>query len=64
MYTTLTLDQVYLAIGYYLRHRESVDAYVRRTDQEAERLRQEWEAEHPLYCNLLNHSLHAQRSAI
>lgn len=47
MYTTLTLDQVYLAIGYYLRHRETVDAYVRRMDEEAERLRQAWEAEHP-----------------
>lgn len=47
MYTTLTLDKVYLAIGYYLRHRESVDAYIRRMDEEGERLRQEWEAEHP-----------------
>lgn len=47
MYTTLTLDQVYLAIGYYLRHREAVDAHIRRMDEEAERLRREWEAEHP-----------------
>lgn len=30
MYPTLTLDQVYLAIGYYLRHREPVDAYIDR----------------------------------
>ena len=29
MYTTLSLDQVYLAIGYYLRHRETVDEYIR-----------------------------------
>ncbi|MDX1992016.1 MAG: DUF433 domain-containing protein [bacterium] len=47
MYTTLTLDQVYLAIGYYLRHRETVDAYIQRMDEEAERLRREWEREHP-----------------
>ena len=47
MYTTLTLDQVYLAIGYYLRHRESVDDYILRMDTEGERLRREWEAEHP-----------------
>jgi uncharacterized protein (DUF433 family) len=47
MYTTLTLDQVYLAIGYYLRHRETVDDYIRQMDKEAEQLRQEWEAEHP-----------------
>jgi uncharacterized protein (DUF433 family) len=47
MYTTLTLDQVYLAIGYYLRHRETVDDYIRQMDAEGERLRQEWEAKHP-----------------
>jgi uncharacterized protein (DUF433 family) len=47
MYTTLTLDQVYLAIGYYLRHREIVDDYIRRMDEEAERLRRDWVAEHP-----------------
>jgi uncharacterized protein (DUF433 family) len=47
MYTTLTLEQVYLAIGYYLRHRETVDDYIRRMDEEAEGLRREWEAEHP-----------------
>lgn len=47
MYTTLTLDQVYLAIGYYLRHPDTVDAYIRCMDEEAERLQREWEAEHP-----------------
>lgn len=47
MYTTLTLEQVYLAIGYYLRHRETVDDYIRHMDEEAEELRREWEAEHP-----------------
>ncbi len=47
MYPTLTLDQVYLAIGYYLRHREIVDEYIRSMDEEAERLRREWEAQYP-----------------
>jgi uncharacterized protein (DUF433 family) len=47
MYPTLTLDQVYLALGYYLRHRESVDTYIRQMDAEAEKLRREWEAEYP-----------------
>jgi len=47
MYPTLTLDQVYLAIGYYLRHRETVDDYIRQMDEDAERLRREWETEHP-----------------
>ena len=44
MYPTLTLDQVYLAIGYYLRHRDTVDTYIRRMDAEAAHLRQAWEA--------------------
>ena len=47
MYTTLTLDKVYLTIGYYLRHRQEVDEYIRLMDEEAERLRQEWEAQYP-----------------
>ncbi len=47
MYPTLMLDNVYLAIGYYLRHRDTVDAYIRRMDEEAERLRREWEAASP-----------------
>lgn len=47
MYTTLTLDQVYLAIGYYLRNRETVDAYIQRMDKEGKRLRREWEAKYP-----------------
>lgn len=46
-YTTLTLENVYLSLGYYLRHRDEVDAYIQRIDEEAERIRQEWEAEHP-----------------
>ncbi len=47
MYPTLTLDQVYLAIGYYLRHRDTVDTYIRQMDEEAERLQQEIEAQYP-----------------
>lgn len=47
MYTTLTLDQVYLAIGYYLRHRETVDVYIEKMEAEAKRLQAEIEAEYP-----------------
>lgn len=47
MYTTLTLDQVYLTLGYYLRHREAVDRYIRQIDDEAEQLRHEWETKYP-----------------
>jgi uncharacterized protein (DUF433 family) len=47
MYPTLTLDNVYLAIGYYLRHRDAIDAYLRRMEAEAEALRREIEANQP-----------------
>lgn len=47
MYTTLTLDQVYLAIGYYLRHRETVDAYIAQMEAEAKLLQAEIEAKYP-----------------
>lgn len=47
MYPTLTVDQVYLAIGYYLRHRDLVDDYIRRMDVEAQAIRQKIEAEYP-----------------
>ncbi|MEQ8675580.1 MAG: DUF433 domain-containing protein [Aggregatilineales bacterium] len=47
MYPTLTPDQVYLAIGYYLRHRETVDAYIRRMEEEAEHLQRVLENEYP-----------------
>ncbi len=46
-YSTLSLDDVYLAVGYYLRHRDELDAYLRQQETEAEQLRREWEAEHP-----------------
>ncbi len=47
MYPTLTSDQVYLAIGYYLRHREPVDVYIRRMEAEAAQLQQQIEADYP-----------------
>jgi len=47
MYTTLTPDQVNLVIGYYLCHREGVDACIQRIDEEGEWLRREWEAQNP-----------------
>jgi uncharacterized protein (DUF433 family) len=46
-YPSLSLDDVYLAMGYYLRHRESVDAYLRAQEAEAERGQREDEAQHP-----------------
>lgn len=46
-YPSLSLDDVYLAIGYYLRHREAVDAYLREQEKEAEAFRRDHEAKHP-----------------
>lgn len=45
MYTTLSLDDVYLVLGYYLRHRAEIDAYI--AVQEA--LVQKAEAEDLIY---------------
>ena len=36
-YPTLTLEEVYGAITYYLHHRAAVDRYVRASDEDAER---------------------------
>lgn len=46
-YPSLSLDDVYLALGYYLRHRDEVDAYLRDQEAEAETFRQEYERDHP-----------------
>jgi uncharacterized protein (DUF433 family) len=46
-YPSLSLDDVYLAIGYYLRHRAEVDAYLRQQEAEAEAFQREYEAAHP-----------------
>src|SRR5690349_18876713 len=46
-YPSLSLDDVYLAIGYYLRHREAIDEYLREQEAEAEAFRRQYEAENP-----------------
>jgi uncharacterized protein (DUF433 family) len=46
-YPSLSLDDVYLAIGYYLRHREAVDTYLHEQEAEAEAFQREYEANHP-----------------
>lgn len=43
LYPTLNLDDVYLVIGWYLRHRNQVDAYLARREGEVARLREEIE---------------------
>jgi uncharacterized protein (DUF433 family) len=63
-YPSLSLDDVYLAIGYYLRHRDSVDDYLRQQEAEAEEFRREVEAKHPptLTREVLLARLKARRS--
>jgi uncharacterized protein (DUF433 family) len=46
-YPSLSLDDVYLAVGYYLRHRDEVDTYLREQETEAEAFRLEHEAKQP-----------------
>lgn len=40
-YPSLNLADVYAVIGFYLRHRQSVDLYLREQQQESDRVRQE-----------------------
>lgn len=44
-YPTLRLADVYQVLGYYLLHRDAVDAYVARREREAGRLREKIEAD-------------------
>jgi len=46
-YDTLVLADVYAVIAYYLRHREEVQAYLKRRHEEAESMRAKIEAERP-----------------
>ncbi len=46
-YPSLSLDDAYLAIGYYLRHRDDINSYLRQQEAEAEAFRETYEREHP-----------------
>jgi len=43
-FPTVPLTDIYAVIAYYLAHRDEVDAYLKRRDEEGERIRQEIEA--------------------
>jgi uncharacterized protein (DUF433 family) len=43
-FDTVTLAEVYAAIGYYLRHRVEVDAYLAQRDAEGEAMQREAES--------------------
>jgi uncharacterized protein (DUF433 family) len=46
-FTTLNLGDTYAVIGYYLRHREAVEDYLRHQEQQAAAVRRENEARFP-----------------
>jgi uncharacterized protein (DUF433 family) len=46
-YDTLALADAYAVIAYYLRHRDEVQAYLKRRAEEADALRAKIEAERP-----------------
>ncbi len=46
-YSSLRLADVYSVIGYYLRHRTEIQAYLQQREKEAERLRQQIETRWP-----------------
>ena len=64
-YPVLSLDDVYLAIGYYLRHRNEVETYLHQQEAEAEAFRQAYEREYPpkLTRAILLERLEAKRKA-
>lgn len=43
-FDVLPLNDIYAVIAYYLAHQDEIDAYLQRRDEEAERIRQEVEA--------------------
>ena len=46
-FSTVPLTDIYAVVAYYLAHRDEVDAYLKQREEEAQRVRQEWEAEYP-----------------
>ncbi len=62
-FPVLNVADVYQVIGYYLHNRAEVDAYIQRQHEEGERLRREWEKEHPstLTREVLEARLEAKR---
>src|SRR5438067_4899031 len=46
-FDTLTLADVYSTIGYYYRHKDEVEAFLREREAEAARWREFWESRMP-----------------
>lgn len=60
-YSSLSLSDVYLTIGYYLRHRNAVEAYLHQREQLAESVRQNLSSVQP-NLSLIRSRLLAQQS--
>jgi uncharacterized protein (DUF433 family) len=43
-FPTISLTDIYAVIAYYLAHRDELDAYLKRREEEAERIRQQVES--------------------
>ncbi|PSR18387.1 hypothetical protein C8255_07625 [filamentous cyanobacterium CCP3] len=46
-YSTLSLSDVYNTIGYYLRHQDAVDIYLKQREQLAEAVQQQFDSVQP-----------------
>jgi uncharacterized protein (DUF433 family) len=57
-YPALTLEQVYGTITYYLGHRQAIDAYLKKEEQEYEQLRQAARQVNPALINKLTKARH------
>ena len=61
-YSTLSLSDVYTTIGYYLRHRDAVEAYLDHREQLAESVRQRLSSIQPDLSPIRSRSLAQQQS--
>jgi len=62
-FQTLTLEQVYGAIAYYLGHKQEVDAQIQRNREKFEELREQWRATHPSLYEKLKAAAEAETTA-
>jgi len=60
-FPSLTLEQVYGGIAFYLAHREEIDAYLRAARTDFDRLREESRHAHPLLYAKLDSARQALR---
>ncbi|MGH9837199.1 MAG: DUF433 domain-containing protein [Blastocatellia bacterium] len=56
-FQTLTLEQVYGAVAFYLAHRDEVDAAIQRNREKFDELREQWRLTHPHLAKKLEAAL-------